>query len=84
MEFKLNIEYNQILKLIHQLPEDKLEKLALTLQTELKAKKTGSKNKMKHLIMNAPTWSNEQLKEYEKARDVINNSRLCLLEAPYW
>ena len=76
MEFKLNIEYNQILKLIHQLPKDKLEKLALTLQTELKIKKASSKNKIKQLIMSAPTWSDEQLKEYKAARDFINHSRL--------
>ena len=76
MEFKLDIEYNQILKLIHQLPNDKLEKLANTLQNELKAKKASSKSKIEQMIISAPTWSDEQLREYQDARDYINSSKI--------
>lgn len=77
MEFKVQIEYNQLLQLMQQLPEEKLEQLIKTLQTELKVKKTSSKKKIEQLILNAPTWSDEQLKDFQEARDSINSSRLA-------
>lgn len=77
MEFKVNLEYNQLLKLIQQLPQEKLEKLTKTLQTELQVKKTSSKNKIKQLVLDAPTWSDEQFKDFQEARDFINSSRLA-------
>ena len=77
MEFKVNIEYNQLLKLIQQLPEEKLEKLTKTLQTELRVKKTSSKKDIEQLILNAPTWSDEQLKDFQEVRDYVNSSRLA-------
>jgi len=77
MEFKVNIEYNQILKLIQQLPQEKLEKLTKTLQTEIQVKKNTSKKKLEQLILNAPTWSDEQLKAFQEARNSVNSSRLA-------
>ncbi|NOZ45777.1 MAG: hypothetical protein GXO79_03245 [Chlorobi bacterium] len=45
MELRINIEYDQILKLIHQLPKEEVEKLANTLQKEISTKKSLKKSK---------------------------------------
>jgi hypothetical protein len=76
MEIKVNIEYDQILKLIQQLPEEKLTELIETLQDELKVKKLSSKKKLRQLILEAPSWTEQQLKDFQEARDSINSSRL--------
>ncbi len=76
MELKLNLNYDQILKLIHQLPQDKFEKLATTLQSELRLQRKASKDKLKKLILAAPTWNDRQLKQFEESRAFINSSRL--------
>ncbi|MEK6479595.1 hypothetical protein WJR50_18765 [Catalinimonas sp. 4WD22] len=76
MEIKVNIEYDQILELIQQLPEEKLTELIETLQDELKVKKLSSKEKLKQLILEAPSWTEQQLKDFQETRDSINSSRL--------
>lgn len=68
MELKINLDYNEILNLIHQLPEKDIEKLALTLQSEVSSKK--SSESIQDLILKAPTWSDSELDSYNKARVV--------------
>lgn len=74
MEVKVDIEFNQILKLIQQLPDDKIKELSKKIQQQIQSKKSRSKKKLKKLILEAPSWSDEQLAEYQKARDHINSS----------
>jgi len=76
MELRLNIDYNQIMNLIWQLPSKDLEKLANVLQNELSSKKKISKKKLQEIILSAPTWSESDYKEYREARKQINKSRL--------
>ena len=76
MELKLNIDFKQILGLIHQLPENEIEKLTIALQSEISSKKNTEKNKLQNLILNAPTWTDSDFSEYQEARKHINNSRL--------
>jgi len=76
MNLNLNLDYHQILKLVQQLPDDKLEKLTKTLQIELQVKKRGSKKSIEKLIQRAPTWSDDQFSLYKEARTSINTSRL--------
>ena len=73
MELKKYIEYDQILKLIHQLPLKEIELLINTLQSEVSSKKL---YKIDELISRAPTWSESDYNEYKEARDLINNSRI--------
>ena len=80
MDTKLNSEYFQLLSLIRQLPQDKLEKLVNTLQSELNLKKTSSQSRLKQLILNAPTWTDEELAAFQQARNHINSSRLANYE----
>lgn len=76
MELRLNLNYNQILRLIHQLPDKDKERLASTLQSELYSKKTTTIGKIQNLILEAPTWNEEQLSDYQTAREHIKKSRL--------
>lgn len=74
MELRVDISYNQILNMIKQLPENDIKKLANTLQIEyVKDKPTKFFQK---LIMQAPTWSDSDLKDYTEARIHINKSRI--------
>jgi hypothetical protein len=75
MELKLNIDYNQILGLIHQLPEKEIKKLAITLQSEIVSKK--SSTKIQEIILSAPTWTDTDLSDYNEARSFINKSRIA-------
>ena len=71
----MKVDYNQILELIHQLPEKEIEKLAITLQSEISSKKTSES--IQELILKAPTWSDSDLEDYKEARNSINSSRLA-------
>lgn len=75
MELKINIKYDQILKLIHQLSKEDFEKLANTMQSEISAKK--SVKKIKELILKAPTWTDSDFNDFQNARDQINKSRIA-------
>ena len=70
----MKADYKKILKLIRQLPEKVIERLANALQVEISFKK--SSKELEELILKAPTWSASNYGEYEKARTQINNSRL--------
>ena len=71
----MKVDYNQILELIHQLPEKEVEKLAIALQSEIFSKKTSES--IQALILKAPTWTDSDIEDYKGARDSINNSRLA-------
>ncbi len=75
MELTIKIEYDQILKLIHQLPKNDIEKLTKTLQRDLSAKK--AVESIQELILHAPTWTKSELNDFQKARNSINKSRIA-------
>lgn len=75
MELKINIDYNQKLRLIHQLPEKEINKLAVTLNSEITLKKTSQS--VQELILKAPTWTDSDFNNYTKARNHFDNSRLA-------
>jgi hypothetical protein len=75
MELRIDLEYNQILKLIHQLPKKEIERLTITLQSEISANKSTST--LQKMILDAPTWSDAELHEYEEARTHLNQSRIA-------
>jgi hypothetical protein len=70
MELRINIDYTQILALIQQLPKRDIERLAITLQSEISTKKTTKS--LKELILKAPTWSDSDFKDYQEVRNFIN------------
>ncbi|HEY4785621.1 MAG TPA: hypothetical protein VIH57_06215 [Bacteroidales bacterium] len=72
---ELNADYNQILKLIQQLPKKDIKRLTKTLQSEIAADKPAKS--LKKLILQAPTWSDSDYNEYKEARIQINKSRIA-------
>jgi len=75
MELKSELNYNQILKLIHQLPKKEIEQLTYALLSEIKSEK--SKTTIQELILQAPTWSDSDFNEFNKAKDHFNKSRIA-------
>ena len=75
MEQRINMDYNQILKLIHQLPKTEIERLTNSLQLELSTLQ--SSEAIKELILNAPTWTDSEFDDYNEARAHINKSRIA-------
>ena len=75
MELKVDINYNQILKLIRQLPKKDIKKLTNTLQSEIADDK--STKSLQRLILKAPTWTDSDLNDYNEARIHINKSRIA-------
>ncbi|WP_339791449.1 hypothetical protein [uncultured Imperialibacter sp.] len=75
MKTKTTPNYQQVLKLIRQLPEKEIESLATALQSEMTSKKTTSS--LQAILLDAPTWTDDDLSIYQAARDGINKSRLA-------
>jgi hypothetical protein len=75
MELKINLEFNQLLKLIHQLPPRDIERLSVVLQSEVTASKSASS--LQQLILDAPTWADTELQDYNEARVHLNQSRIA-------
>jgi hypothetical protein len=75
MQLRVDIDYNQVLKLIRQLPKRDIKKLTNTLQSEIIIEK--STKSMKKLILQAPTWTDSDLNDYKDARIHINTSRIA-------
>ena len=81
MELKINVGYSQVLELVGQLPEGDIQKLARYIQNKfaISAKERISPQKrtpVQELIMQAPTWTDEEYNDYLEARQHINQSRL--------
>jgi hypothetical protein len=74
MELKINIDYNEILGLVHQLTEKDKERLATILQTEISSRKSSKFSKK--LILEAPIWSEDDYKFFTDARKHFNKSRI--------
>ena len=75
MELSLDISYNQILRLVRQLPQKDIVKLANALQSEISTEK--SVESIQNLILQAPTWTDSDLKDYNQTRIHINKSRIA-------
>lgn len=75
MEVRLDLNYEQILGLIRQLPLKEIQKLTVTLQSEISNHKISTS--LEELILEAPTCSESQLEDYQKVRDHINKSRIA-------
>ena len=75
MEVKIDMNYNQILKLIRKLPKKDIEKLTKTLQTDISSGK--SEKSLAELILKAPTWTDSDMEDFKRARNHINKSRVA-------
>ena len=75
MELNFDISYNQILRLVRQLPKKDIIKLTSTLQSEISA--SNSVKSLQKLILQAPTWTDSELNDYNEGRIHINKSRIA-------
>lgn len=75
MELRVELSYNQILRLIRQLPKKDIKKLTHTLQSEMVAKK--STTSLQDLILQAPTWTDSDYDAFNDARIHLNKSRIA-------
>jgi hypothetical protein len=81
MELTINVEYPQVLELVGQLPEKDIQKLVKHIQNKYAISAQEWIRPQKHtaiheLIMQAPTWTDEEYNDYLEARQHINQSRL--------
>ena len=74
MENSEKIEFDKLLELIHQLPDEKFKLLLKTLQEENFSKEQSYD--LEKVILQAPVWNESDLNDYKSARKSINKSRL--------
>lgn len=75
MELRIDVDYNQILRLIHQLPKSEIERLTNTLQSEISLNK--SSKAIQKIILKAPTWSDSDFNDFNVARSHLNKTRIA-------
>ena len=73
MQVEVNIEFDQLLKLVRDLPAGKLKQLKA--EIEKKSPGTGSTNDLETLLLNGPTATKKQLETISKNRKAINQWR---------
>ena len=81
MELKISLGYPQVLELVGQLPEKDIRRLALFIQNKFAVSTkerihSQKRTPMQELIMQAPTWTDDEYNDYLEARQHINQSRL--------
>ena len=73
MQVQLNIEFDQLLKIVKDLPLGKLKQLKA--EIERMAADTGSGIDLERLLLNGPTATKKQLATIAKNRKAINQWR---------
>ena len=81
MELKLKIGYLQVLELVGQLPEQDIQKLVKHIQGKFAISAEDRIDSQRHtpiqeLVMQAPTWTEEEYSDFLETRQHINQSRL--------
>jgi len=81
MELRINIGYPQVMELVGQLPEKDIQKLVKHIHSKyvLPTKEQIINHRhtsIQELIMQAPTWTDEEYNNYVEVRKHINQSRL--------
>ena len=74
MLLHLNIQPQDLFAIVKQLPVSELKKLSTVIDTELKSKSKNSD--LKKLLLNSPTWTEDEYKKHLENRASINKSRL--------
>ena len=72
MQVQLDIEFDQLLKMVKTLPSGQLQRLKTEIEKEAKADKSAD---LETLLLNGPTATKKQLEVIEKNRKAINQWR---------
>lgn len=75
MELKVRIGYEELLKLIQQLPKEQLFLLKKELEKFGKEKSSTEPNKLKELALSGPLMSDEQYGIFQNFREELNKWR---------
>jgi hypothetical protein len=73
MQAQIDIEFDQLVKLVKQLPKKQWTKLKM--EVDEKELPSDTQRDMLNLLLNGPTFSQKQLDEISKARKEINQWR---------
>ena len=74
---KKKIGYSQVFELVSQLPETDMQQLLKQLQIKFEIPiKKKSQTSIQELILQAPTWTDEEYSDYLETKEYINQSRL--------
>jgi hypothetical protein len=63
MELRVDISYNQVLRMVRQLPKKDIKRLTNTLQSEIAAEKPAKS--FQKLILQAPIWTDSDIDNYK-------------------
>jgi hypothetical protein len=72
MEIQVDIEFDQLLKIVKNLPSSKLKQLKNEIEKEARQEKSGD---LESLLLNGPTATKRQLETIRKNRKAINQWR---------
>lgn len=75
MNFSVDINIDQLLHFIKNLPEDQLVKIRNEVNKTLELKSSENKDDLLELILNAPTMSKDQYKTFRENRKKFNEWR---------
>jgi len=73
MQVQINIEFDQLIKIVKELPTSKLKKLKA--EIEKKVGSGGSRTKLEELLLNGPVATKKQLETIANNRKAINQWR---------
>ena len=73
MQLQVNIEFDQLVKIVKTLPKGKLRQLQAEIENE--AKKVKAKVDLRALLLNGPVATKKQLETIENNRKAINQWR---------
>ena len=73
MEALVDIKFDELLKIVKNLPEAKLSKLKAVLARETSS--DNNRDEFEKLLLNGPTFSKKQLDNIAKTRKAINQWR---------
>jgi hypothetical protein len=74
MEALVDIKFDELLKIVKSLPENKLSLLKAEIERE--AKQDTNRDDFEALLLNGPTFSKKQLDDIAKTRKAINQWRI--------
>ncbi len=75
MKVKLNIEYEQLIDLINQLPPDDINKLKAEIDRILNKVSSTADDEWESLLLNGPVMDDEQHRAFEENRKSFNQWR---------
>ena len=76
MEVKLNIGYEQLMDIIHQLPTEEINKLKVEIEKMLAESKASPISDLESLLLQGPVMSDEQFHAFEENRKAFDQWRV--------